>query len=408
MAEYVKIQELVTAAQAGDSHAFTELVQRYYTMVHGLAFSQVQDWDAAEDVSQEAFLLAWTNLANLKQPGAFTVWLRRIVRSAAVNWVRNDQYRRKVSGPMARRLREGPAPAPDPAVATARQECLDEIGEGLGALPPMFREAIVLYYLEGNSMTECASALGIPVETMKKRLNAGRARLQAGYERRGAPRLEPLLPYAPQPFAQRVLAGLAFGPAVPHVGNWTSGWTPRLCLHHLWHGGSLRTLQEIGLIAWSPVQVGAALTAVVCVLAGSGAFVSHAFWGTPSAKSAAYYEGVGIIETPQWDDPTYGNYIRVERVFPGYPSHTAGVRDGDRIVKINGVPVTREYWADPAHRVTGPAGSKIRLTVIRSQPDGTEKQFEFEVTRGYVPQAIYDQAKAELAAQRQSAQQSTP
>jgi DNA-directed RNA polymerase specialized sigma24 family protein len=85
---------LVIAAQAGDMKSFAALVDKNYAMVHGLVYSKIGDWTVAEDVTQDVFLVVWSNLNKLQHPEAFLVWLRQIARNASVNWVRKEQYRR--------------------------------------------------------------------------------------------------------------------------------------------------------------------------------------------------------------------------------------------------------------------------------------------------------------------------
>lgn len=404
------VEQLVSAAQRGDRSAFSELVERYYSMVHGLALSKVGDWSAADDIAQEVFLLVWVNVKGLRQPRAFPVWLRRIARNAAINWLRSQQYRARVSEPLARRLQDKPPGTPDPAAAASRQECLDQIGEALRSLSPKLREAIVLYYVEGRTVAESAQALGIRTDTMKKRLRLGRAELRRYYERQEVPELEQLLPYSPQPYAQRILAGLAVGPAVPALGKLASAARPVLSLHHLVHGGSAAALREAGLLPWFLVPAGVVLSMLVVLFVGMGALFFQTAPGpgasirpvlAPPADGVDYYQGTGHLNTAHWDDPQLGNYLLVERVFAGYPCDVAGVREGDRVVAVDGHPLTRAYWA--SHKIRGPAGVKVRVTVMRAQDDGTERELEFEITRDYVPQRVFDQALDEFMKGRQEA-----
>ena len=93
----------VTAARTGDADAFRILVERYYGTVRGLAVSVVSDCVAAEDIAQEVFLVAWTNLNRLRRAEAFLMWLRKITRNCARNWLRKEHYRRKLAERHARR-----------------------------------------------------------------------------------------------------------------------------------------------------------------------------------------------------------------------------------------------------------------------------------------------------------------
>jgi RNA polymerase sigma factor (sigma-70 family) len=104
----------------------------------------------------------------LQHPEAFLVWLRRIVRNAVVNWVRKQQYRRDLADRRAEEERVSGVDSDDPASEAARKECLDQIEEALRSLFPKLREAMLVYYIEGNTAREAAESLWINVDTMKK------------------------------------------------------------------------------------------------------------------------------------------------------------------------------------------------------------------------------------------------
>jgi len=62
---------LAKAARAGDKQAFSRLVERHYRAIYGLAYASVGNWSAAEELTQEAFLVAYANLQRLRVPGVF-------------------------------------------------------------------------------------------------------------------------------------------------------------------------------------------------------------------------------------------------------------------------------------------------------------------------------------------------
>lgn len=75
-----EVSKLVARAKEGDADAFTALVQRYQSMAFGYAYANLGDFDLAEDAAQQAFIVAYHNLANLRHPERFGGWLRGIVR----------------------------------------------------------------------------------------------------------------------------------------------------------------------------------------------------------------------------------------------------------------------------------------------------------------------------------------
>src|SRR5437763_10117781 len=74
-----KLIAWVRLAQVGDTEAFGRIVRRFQDMAVGYAASLLGDFHLAEDAAQEAFLEAWRDLPQLREPAAFAGWLRRIV-----------------------------------------------------------------------------------------------------------------------------------------------------------------------------------------------------------------------------------------------------------------------------------------------------------------------------------------
>ena len=74
--------------EKGDTAAYGELVTRYQGRVYGLAYSWVGDWAEAEDMTQEAFLCAYMNLDQLRDPAKFASWLKRISFGTCMDWLR--------------------------------------------------------------------------------------------------------------------------------------------------------------------------------------------------------------------------------------------------------------------------------------------------------------------------------
>jgi DNA-directed RNA polymerase specialized sigma24 family protein len=77
--------ELVRAARQGDKRAFVEIVARHQPMVCGIALGILGDFAASEDAGQEAFLIAWQKLHELREPERLRSWLGQIARNAALH-----------------------------------------------------------------------------------------------------------------------------------------------------------------------------------------------------------------------------------------------------------------------------------------------------------------------------------
>src|SRR6188474_3367390 len=86
----MELEALVNQARRGEVKAFVELTRRFQHAAYGSALTLVRDFQAAEDVVQEAFVAAWAGLPSLAEPAAFPGWLRGIVRHQAFRVLRKQ------------------------------------------------------------------------------------------------------------------------------------------------------------------------------------------------------------------------------------------------------------------------------------------------------------------------------
>jgi RNA polymerase sigma-70 factor (ECF subfamily) len=161
----------IDRAIAGDKAAFRALVTRYQNLAHGYAFALVGDFHKAQDVAQEAFLVAYQRLSTLRQAEAFGPWLRGIVFRCASRARRKERRWEPL----------GDDDAP-PAPAGSDVATVDAVVRALGALPAKQREAVVLFYLHDYSQREVAQFLGVPETTVVSRLHKARLAFKGRYE----------------------------------------------------------------------------------------------------------------------------------------------------------------------------------------------------------------------------------
>ena len=164
-----QIQELVHQSLAGDRNAFGTLVELHQHIAFALARQQAPGRADAEDITQEAFLRAYTRLGSLKKPALFGKWLCSIVINVARE--RRRSGRRTVA---IDSIPESPARNVDPAERAAVDELLARVAE----LPPKYRVPLTLRYSGGLQYSEIARILGIRESAARSRVHRARALLR--------------------------------------------------------------------------------------------------------------------------------------------------------------------------------------------------------------------------------------
>lgn len=173
---------LVDRARAGDTAAFTDLVARYERKIFRLAKHITQNDEDAEDVLQETFLKAYSNLDTFQGQSKFYTWIVRIAVNEALMKLRKRKSDRTVSldepqdtgeEVVAREIAVWDG---DPEQKYSQEELREILERAIESLKPSFRTVFVLRDIEELSTEETAESLGISVPAVKSRLL--RARLQ--------------------------------------------------------------------------------------------------------------------------------------------------------------------------------------------------------------------------------------
>jgi len=158
---------------AGDVQAFEGIVRRWQGPLVNMAWRYCRDRGRAEEMAQEAFIRAWRGLAQWRREGSFSTWLFAL----AANVFRSELKRFPTE---TLPLDETPEPA-SPASQhreLAAQLSNDMIRRAVLALPPRYREPVILYYFHEQDVTAAARNMGLPEGTVKARLSRARALLR--------------------------------------------------------------------------------------------------------------------------------------------------------------------------------------------------------------------------------------
>lgn len=167
---------LVERSKRGDRDAFGQLVERYQRLVASLAYSGLGNLSLSEDVAQETFLAAWRNLSNLREPAKLRSWLCGIARNLINNAVRKHGIQPRAESIEA--LADSPSPDPAPAEQAVTREEAELLWRSLERIPETYREPMILFYREQQSIEKVADALELSEDAVKQRLSRGRKLLQ--------------------------------------------------------------------------------------------------------------------------------------------------------------------------------------------------------------------------------------
>lgn len=176
-------RELIRRAQRGDAESFDQLVEAHYRAVYNTAYRMLDDFHAAADATQVTFLRAFENLPSFRGASALGTWLYRIVMNVCLDELRKRRHQpasliaedEEEKDPQEREI---PDESGDPESLAEQQERQRLVQQAIGRLPEDYRAIIVLYDLRGLSYQQISQVLGVPLGTVKSRLNRARQALR--------------------------------------------------------------------------------------------------------------------------------------------------------------------------------------------------------------------------------------
>src|SRR5258708_15719644 len=172
---------LVVASKQGDQDAFAQLVQQHQRRVFNLIFRMLQNYEEANEGTQEAFLAAWQGLPSFRGDARFSTSLYRIAYNCALKQLDTRKHDKTLQTALqAEPTLEGRDPQ------NAVPDMLDNqemVQEQLSQLPPKYRIVLILRHIQDMTYEEMAEVLTMPVGTVKTHLfrarNLLKERLQA-------------------------------------------------------------------------------------------------------------------------------------------------------------------------------------------------------------------------------------
>ncbi len=172
-------EKVVERCLQGDDAAWEAIVNSYGRRVYNLSYRYTGRRDEAQDLTQEIFIKVYQNLKSYRSDaGTFQNWVLKVGRNLIIDHYRQTRrFQQTVGTEEMETMNLKDETLPSPYRAAEQVEASRFLRDGLQALSPELKEAIILRDLEGMAYQEISELLGIPEGTVKSRINRGRLEL---------------------------------------------------------------------------------------------------------------------------------------------------------------------------------------------------------------------------------------
>ncbi|HSY74229.1 MAG TPA: RNA polymerase sigma factor, partial [Dongiaceae bacterium] len=160
--------DLVSASLSGNRDAFGQIVSRYQSLVCSLAYSATGNLAASEDLAQETFVTAWKQLGDLREREKLRAWLCGIARNLINNSLRKHGREPSHRAESLEEISESHSPEPLPTEQTISNEEQAILWRSLEKIPEIYREPLVLFYREHQSIETVAANLELTEDNVKQ------------------------------------------------------------------------------------------------------------------------------------------------------------------------------------------------------------------------------------------------
>lgn len=177
------INKRINEVLKGNQEAFEEIVTAFQHRLYHVCYRMLSNRQEAEDIAQEAFVRAYTNLHTFDQKRKFSTWLFRIATNLCIDRIRKKKpdYHLDANVPGTDGLTMYSQIAVDeelPEDEVEKMETQQRIQYEIGRLSDRYRSVIILRYIEELPLKEISEILELPLGTVKTRVHRGRAALR--------------------------------------------------------------------------------------------------------------------------------------------------------------------------------------------------------------------------------------
>jgi len=179
----IVVKKIILEVRKGNQEAFAQLMDLYKDKVYHIVYRMLGNVHESQDVAQEAFLRAYMNIDSYDINRKFSTWLFRIATNLAIDRIRKKKPDFHLEDQVAGTedltyYSQFSADEELPEDQVIQLEMQEWIQAEILQLPPKYRSAIILKYLEDLSLKEISEILNLPVATVKTRIHRGREALR--------------------------------------------------------------------------------------------------------------------------------------------------------------------------------------------------------------------------------------
>ena len=172
---------LISRFQSGDENAYVELVNRYKDKLTNFVFYFLKDEEHSEDIVQETFIRLYEKKHYYKEIAKFSTWIYTIARNLANTELRKKS-RTKIMylSQMSNYKKDYDLKSSDPELNKNIEDefLMKEIHAAIDKLPENYKSVIILRDIQGLDYEQISNIIGVPLGTVKSRINRARLQLQ--------------------------------------------------------------------------------------------------------------------------------------------------------------------------------------------------------------------------------------
>ncbi len=173
---------LIKRALVGDQKAYKKLRVKYHEPIYNLIYRMIRNKDEVEDLTQEAFIKAFTSLSSFNDEFAFSTWLYKIATNNCIDYIRRKKLHTfSIDKPVESKESDFTYELPD-STYEPDQELIDRqrkklLDDAINSLPAKYRQVIHLRHVEEKEYQEIAAILRLPLGTVKAHIFRAREML---------------------------------------------------------------------------------------------------------------------------------------------------------------------------------------------------------------------------------------